>query len=469
MTAPYMQGLLGPGAFNPTLPPNLLQMLGQPGRPAAQMAQNMAQVQQPSPAGRAAPNPAPPAPPPPPAAPPRTYGATGSAATDTGLLAGGITAMRAAQGGQQGSLGAALGEGLAAGSLAFTARKDAEADAAQQAARQAAYAKRVGALGLPPEIAAGVIGMGEAEGSKMLAQFGIDVTKEMLKPEKLAPGDKLYRKDGSVIAENIKPDEPFDVAKMSPQARDAFQMVLRRDIRDPQAFGAPLSPTEAQQVNDWIAAQDTNRANKTSLSVNAQQADPAAKTMWTQGASQLTQEYNDEIRVLPERIDIFDAVLGDIERGNYFSGSLSDIRRRAAQFGDLIGMTVNTDKVTNSQTLLSELRNAALRRLPELDSRPTDKDMEILIEAVGSMDMTPEALTTVFQRARDRAVRGVERYKDRVAAFEQDFEGTGYRVPAYLKTIDLPTRRSGEGTDGAETPQQRAARLLTELRRGSGR
>lgn len=440
MTAPYMQGLLGPGAFNPTLPPNLLQMLGQPGRPAAQMAQNMAQVQQAGPPTGAAPRPPQPAPapPPPPAAPPpRTYGATGSAATDTGLLAGGITAMRAAQGGQQGSLGAALGEGLAAGSLAFTARKDAEADAAQQAARQAAYAKRVGALGLPPEIAAGVIGMGEAEGSKMLAQFGIDVTKEMLKPEKLAPGDKLYRKDGSVIAENIKPDEPFDVAKMSPDMRDAL-MLIGRPILDPEAFAAPLGE-DTERVRQIL--QEAQKAKGTNISVDASQRGPntANETQWKVGMDALGKEY-ESVRQIPTRIRLYESILEALD-GDFISGGLASQRAKIASVAKTFGLPIDTERLSSTQALLSAFRDALVARLPEMGARPSDRDMAVLMEAMGDVNLEPEAAKQIFRRMLTEAYAQGQDFRNTVERMDQSFQDSGspYRVIPFYREFKLPT------------------------------
>lgn len=439
--ADYMGGLLAPGHFAPGLPPNLLAMLARPGQPAANMAGNMLAAQAPQGSPQAPAAPPPPATPSPLPAMPAGRGVTGAAPTDNALLAGGIAAMRAARPEGGGSLGAALGEGLASGSLAFTATKDAEADVAARVAAQETYARRINGLVregvLDRTTAEGLIGMGVEAGSEILAKHGVALAEERNKVHNVSEGAQLRRGTGELIAENVKPDEPFDIAKMSTQMRDAFQLVLRRNPRDPDSFGAPLTEDEAQQINAWIEAQDTRRAPRTSVSVNSGERG-AMNTMWTQAAGQLTAEYNDEIRQIPERIEIFDSVLQSIDSGNYFSGSLADLRRQAASFGNLIGMPVDLDKVTNSQTLLSELRNAALRRLPELDSRPTDKDMEILIQAVGDMSLTPEALRTVFQRARERAVGTVGRYRRRVEAFERDFEGTEFRVPSYLKEVQIP-------------------------------
>lgn len=448
MTAPYMRGLLDDGQtpFNPGLPPGLLDMMGQPGKPGANMVQNMQMLGGMS-GGRAAGGmrsapeqvtspamPAPPAPGAPPAAPEAP-----SMATNNALMYGGMAGMKAAQGGNQGSLGASLGEALAAGTQAFTATKDAEKDKADALKMQEQFTRTVRGLGLEPAAAAGIIALGPVAGAKLLAEHGINVAKAKAEPYTLSRGQQRYA-DGKLVAENVEPDKPFDITSMSAQMRDAFQVALRRDPLDPTTFGKRLTEDEAKIVNDWIAAQDTRKAPRTSVSVNAAEQG-AERTMWTQAAGQLTTEYNDEIKPIPARIEVFDSVLSSLDSGNLITGSLADMRREAAQFGRLIGFPIDVNKITNSQTLVSELNNAALARLPELDSRPTDKDMEILLKASGDVGLTVDALRTIFTRARSRAASTVDRYKSRVEAFERDFEGTGYRVPSYLKEIEIPASR----------------------------
>jgi hypothetical protein len=432
----YMRGLLDDGQtpFNPGIPPGLLQFAAQPGRPAAPMAQNMMAAQ-----GGGAPAPAPAAPPPAPMpnpAPPQSVGATGSLATDNALLAGGIGAMRAARpGGGGGSLGAALGEGLASGSLTFKATKDAEADREMALAAQADYAKRIRGLGLDKSTTEGLIGMGPAAGSKLLAEMGVDIAKKQAEPYTLSRGEQR-RQGNQIIAENVEPYKPFDPAKMSSNMRDAFQTVLKRDIRDGDAFGAPLTDEEAARVNAHNEKMAELRRNLTSITNIPPGQKAGIEKGYELALESLNEEFN-EVRTLPERIQLYDDLLDSVRSKGYKSGALADVRQAASKLARLAGLPVDLDSITNTDVMLSRLREAALLELKRLDARPTDKDMEVLLQKIGSLGTDPAALEQIFLDNQRDAKRRLAAYDRRFRAQNDQFKDYA-ELPAYLRPPRAP-------------------------------
>lgn len=460
MTAPYMGSLFGamgggaprpggPPAFNPQLPPNLLAMLAQPGEPGANMAQNMMALGgggggAPPQAAAPAPAPAAPLPAPPPMAAP-------SQATNVGLMSGGMAAMQAARPEGGGTLGAALGAGLAAGTSAFVAQRDREKEEDMARAAQEQYTKRVAALPIPEDMKTGLLGMGAAEGSKLLAQFGIDLAKERAKPVEVAAGGKLFTADGKLIAENIPKDKPFE-ANLSSDMANALFHAAGRDPRDREGFLAPLSEEEHGRVKDYLQAMEGLRASRTNVTVNAGERamNDANVAMWNQAVGQLTDDYA-KVKSAPQRVKLYDEMLDALESKDLYSGSLAEVRTKLAAFGKLAGLPVDVTKLANTQDMNAMILNVVLQRLPELDARPTDKDMEVLMQAVGTVGTDPAALKSIFQRARDGMRFDVQQYRDRVQSFEQDFSGSPLKIPSYLRRLDVPAERKESDVRGFES------------------
>jgi hypothetical protein len=454
MTAPYMRGLLDDGQtpFNAGLPPGLLEMIGQPGKPGANMVQNMQMLGGMS-GGRAAggmrsapeqvtaPPMAPPAPMPG-AAPPQQEAP--SMATNNALMYGGMAGMKAAQGGNQGSLGASLGEALAAGTAAFTATKDAEKDRADALKMQDQFARTVRGLGLDAATREGIIAMGPVAGAKLLAEHGISVANEKAKAaaqvHNVQPGAKLFRADGTLIAENIKANEPFDIAKMSTDMRDALMVVLQRDPRNGEAFGAPLSDEEKTKVEQYLAAQARAKATNVSVNTGGPGANEGIKRLWDKGVELLGTEYI-TIKPLTERIRLYDQIIEQAEEGQYKFGSLAEQRQSVAKFAQMIGLSVDTESVTNTDVLMSRLREAALQELKRLDSRPTDKDMEILLQKIGQLGTDPAALIQIARDNQAMARRQAADFNSRLRAQTEQFQSYGYDTPAYIQPVEVPETR----------------------------
>lgn len=443
----YMGGLLGAAQtpFNPTLPQGLLARMALPGQPAAAMAGNLMQMEGGSPQGAPAAAPAPAAPSTPIAPPPT------ASPTQLGLMTGGMAAMEAARPGNGGgSLGAALGAGLAAGSANFTAAKNEKADLATRRAKQEAFASQVMALPLPEEAKTGLVNMGYEAGAKLLAENGMAVNLEQTKqkaPTTLAEGAQLVSADGKVIAENVKPKVPFDIAKMTSDQRDGFALLFGRDMRDPEAFAAPLSKEEAKVYNAWQQAQTAARAPKTSVSVNNAGPEDGAKQVWKSAMDLATAEF-DRVKGIPARLKVYDDIIAMTKGEQYLNGGLAETRLAVTKIGRMLGLPIgNMDKINSSDVILSKLKNAALQRLPELDSRPTDKDMEILIQAIGSTEMSPAALARIMADAKQAAVAEMGNWNRRRALQNDQFKTKGMaELPAYLEELPLPGAKPATDT-----------------------
>jgi hypothetical protein len=327
-------------------------------------------------------------------------------------------------------LAQALAEGVASGASTFIAARNRQEDVKAARERQAEFARRVQSLGLNPEAEAGLLSMPADEGAKLLANLGIDIAKEDAKPFTLSEDQARFSGRGQVIAAIPKPEEEFDTTSLPSDVREAFAVALRRDPRDPDSFGAPLSPEDAQRAKDYIQAKANS--GRTSVSVTTGAGEGAAqKQLWDTSVSQLTAEH-DRVRTIPRRMALYKEILASTEKP-YFSGSAADLRTKAAAFGAMLGLPVDTGKIADTQTLVSALREAAISRIKELDGRPTDKDMEILLQAMGTENLQPEALQNIIQRAMRIADEELTLYEEGIQAFERDFEGTPFKVPSYLK------------------------------------
>lgn len=433
----YMGGLLGAQQtpFNPTLPQGLLARMAMPGQPAAGMAENMMAMGQPQAPAAPAPAPvAPVSPVPPPAAPT-------TSPTQLGLMSGGMAAMEAS--GPGGSLGQALGAGLAAGTASFVAAKNEKADLEARRAKQEAFASQVMALPLPPEAKTGLINMGAEAGAKLLAENGMAVNLEAVKqgaPVKLGEGDSLVDPTtGKTVAQNIKPKVPFDIAKLTPDMREAFTLLLGRDPTDADNFGKPLTVAEAKLVKGYIDSQNAGRAPRTSVSVNLPGPKAGNEQVW-KGAMDLATAEFDRVKGIPARLKVYDDIISMTGNEKYLNGGLAETRLAATKIARMLGLPVgNLDKINSTDVILSKLKNAALQRLPELDSRPTDTDMEILIQAIGSTEMSPAALARIMRDSKQAAIAEMGNWNRRRALQNQQFIGKGYdELPAYLEELPIP-------------------------------
>lgn len=353
-----------------------------------------------------------------------------------GLMSGGIAAMQAARPDGGGSLGAALGAGLAAGTGAFIAQRDREKDEDAARAAQEQYSKRVATLPIPEDMKTGLLGMGAAEGSKLLAQYGIDLAKERAKPVEVAAGGKLFTADGKLIAENIPKDKPFE-ANLSSDMANALFFAAKRHPQNRENFLAPLTDDERPRVEDYLRAMENLRASKTNVTVNAGQRglNEANVAMWNQAVGQLTDDYT-KIKSAPQRAKLYDEMLAAVQDKDFYSGSLAEMRTKLSAFGKLVGVPVDVQKLANTQDMNAMILNVVLQRLPELDARPTDKDMEVLMQAVGTIGTERDALAGIFRRAREGVAFDVNQYRERVGAFEEDFSGSELKIPTYLKRVE---------------------------------
>ncbi len=349
------------------------------------------------------------------------------------LMMGGVTVAQGAA--PAGSLGRALAEGIAVGTKAFTAAKDAKADREAALAAQEAYRARVSALQIDPSAKAGLLSMGPAEGGKLLAQMGIDITKQNNEGYTLKPGEARYR-GGKAIAYLPEAAKPFDVNSIPADVREAIQMTTGRDIRDPEAFGKPLTEEERRRAADYLNSQARPAgATRISTSVAGPNLDTADKEMWKGAVAALTSDY-ERVRNVPNRVELYDRILSQVKDDKYFYGPASNLQQFAGTLAAQFGLPVNIEKISNTQTLMSALNEAAIARIKELDGRPTDKDMEILLQAMGNTKLTPTALRNIIGSAKQTAKASLRQYEQRVRAMERDLEGSGYRVPSYLKSLE---------------------------------
>jgi hypothetical protein len=433
----YMGGLLGAGQtpFNPTLPQGLLARMAMPGQPAAGMAGNLMAMGQPA-APTPAPTPAPAAPvAPQPAASP----------TQLGLMSGGMAAMEAA--GPGGSLGQALGAGLAAGSATFTAAKNEKADLEARRGRQEAFASAVSQLDLPAHVKTGVINLGPEAGGKLLADYKIPLPKYTTnvvetggKKAVVATNEATGESTESYVGE--KAPRVLNIADLSTDQKNAYALGLGRDSRDPETFMAPLSAEEQRVADLWLTADANRKANRTTINNNMPSPGAGAGLRAAyDGALGLAVAEFDKVKGVPARVKIYDDLIGQTESGKYLNGGLAETRLFASKIAQLMGVPLDVDKIDNTDTLIARLNGLAISRLKELEGRPTDKDMEILLKTVGTPNMSPRALRQALIDARGAAEVDANNWNRRRRIQNDQFKGRGLEeLPAYLEEITVPPR-----------------------------
>ena len=128
-----------------------------------------------------------------------------------------------------------------------------------------------------------------------------------------------------------------------------------------------------------------------------------------------------------EKLSTAPAALSNLERAKKlipgakpFLGSGAEAYLNTAKFlNSWLGMNFNVKGVKDAEVLRTRLFEGVMDNLKKLDAQPTERQQEILMQALGNLSTDPSALADVIKAYEDRIRERVQLYNSRVESAEQ--------------------------------------------------
>lgn len=238
-----------------------------------------------------------------------------------------------------------------------------------------------------------VVGSSMFDGQGKLIARDVDPTQEIdgALYQLDANGVPLKGADGKVLPPIIKKDQPFDIAKIDPRTREAIQVVLKRDPRDPTAFGAPLSDEESARVRAYVASGRAGEAPKNSVTVmNDSYGAAVGRTMgeaW-QGSKTAAREARTDLQVLTRMETLMQKPL--------VTGSAANARIAMKTLARTLGFTGDGAEDRTKEYLM----NVSKRVMPMARKLAPVTEVDVsLLQRIngGDLSMTQEDLRKVME------------------------------------------------------------------------
>lgn len=144
-----------------------------------------------------------------------------------------------------------------------------------------------------------------------------------------------------------------------------------------------------------------------------------------------------------------------IPKAGVFMGTGGGTLLESAKFlNNRLGLQIQTEGVKSAEELRSRVFFQILENLKKMDASPSQKQQEVMMQALGNLDTDPNALASILDAFGD-AVR------DKVSthnAIVTDAEKRGTKFP-HRVTVDIPAK-AGKGAIGTPPPKQKLGDIV---------
>lgn len=194
--------------------------------------------------------------------------------------------------------------------------------------------------------------------------------------------------DGAVLPPIIKKDTPFDINKIDAETRGAIQVALKRDPRDAEAFGAPLSEEDVQKVTAYNLQQRATSAPKSSTTImNDTSAAESVK-----GAMSALNTQRDEATAARKDIQATTRALATLTRG-FPTG----VKGKFVQSAPTIARLIGIGGVDDAKIYMTQIADRVLPIVRQL-APVTEEDVKLLnMVKGGDISMSADGLKRLLE------------------------------------------------------------------------
>ena len=224
------------------------------------------------------------------------------------------------------------------------------------------------------------------------------------------------------------------------------------DILSKAEYGKPfddLTQAEAKIIDTELEKRGIKKASAGAAQTNVNAYVPASVEAQKQYIQDIAKERT-VLRTAPDTIKNIEAAIKLIPTASTFMGKGGEPLLAAASFlNNRLGLSINTQGVTDATVLRTRLFEGILDNLKKLDSQPSQEQQRVLSEALGNLGTDPAALEQILNRIAETVADRVDRYNTDV----NESEARGIKFP-FKPQITLPQRQRPTGSAASQIPTQ---------------
>jgi hypothetical protein len=222
------------------------------------------------------------------------------------------------------------------------------------------------------------------------------------------------------------------------------------DILSKAEYGKPfddLTQAEAKIIDTELEKRGIKKASAGAAQTNVNAYVPASVEAQKQYIQDIAKERT-VLRTAPDTIKNIEAAIKLIPTASTFMGKGGEPLLAAASFlNNRLGLSINTQGVTDATVLRTRLFEGILDNLKKLDSQPSQEQQRVLSEALGNLGTDPAALEQILNRIAETVADRVDRYNTDV----NESEARGIKFP-FKPQITLPQRQRATGSASSQIP-----------------
>jgi hypothetical protein len=210
-----------------------------------------------------------------------------------------------------------------------------------------------------------------------------------------------------------------------------------------------LTQAEAKVIDTELEKRGLKKASASAAQTNVNAYTPASVEAQKEFIAATAKERS-VLRTAPDTIKNIEAAIKLIPTASTFMGKGGEPLLAAASFlNNRLGLSINTQGVTDATVLRTRLFEGILDNLKKLDSQPSQEQQRVLSEALGNLGTDPAALEQILNRIGETVTDRVNRYNIDI----NDAEERGVKFP-FKPQITLPQRPRSPGSAASQIPTQ---------------
>ena len=207
---------------------------------------------------------------------------------------------------------------------------------------------------------------------------------------------------------------------------------------DPSTWTPQQTQAVAQQV---MAHKNASASNTTVHIANFEPFSEAAQ----KDAARILGADQTRLESAPDQIRNLDTVLSTLKNNPTFVGPQgSNMTAIASYANKYFGANIPPDKIADTAYIKKVMTSIATTRLKQSDPNPTEKQMNLMLQTIGSIDTDPNALYKLAEQERTTLANSVARHNARVTEAEK--RGKNGFVFNYKVELPSPSSAAGESS-----------------------
>jgi hypothetical protein len=236
-----------------------------------------------------------------------------------------------------------------------------------------------------------------------------NIAGELMKP-------RTMKKEEQFVIPSMSGGKPIVLAEGAPDIPDTIKtaaLMVGLGKKDPSTW----TPDERALVSARVVAnKQAGAANVTTHIANYEPfADAAQKD-----AAKILGADQTRLEAAPDQIRSLDTVMTTLKNNPTFVGPQgSNMNAIASYANKYFGANIPPDKIADTAYIKKVMTSIATTRLKQSDPNPTEKQMNLMLQTIGSIDTDPNALYKLAEQERNTLANSVARHNARVVEAEK--------------------------------------------------